>query len=307
MSNEEKSCESVSFEMLEQAILQSLGTDPDHGKWASLFDSGIRLDASSRSHKCITKFLLDQIHKLYSTTTLKASSLNIDGTCNVRNMRIAEFEAKEMEIIKDLCVLISGGADVTLSAVLNNYQVINQVFLYICRLNTVLAQTLMISKLDGTTEVKADNAVNKNIDCSHPLLDFLLDQGLDPNYASNGEEYGCGGLLGYCISHRLWDAAKLILKYGATPNTNKRALLVPPVLGSWDYPQSFVSLQLYLDGNAKMDDDGKDQLRSGLVEQQKRRTQVYPAHLKLVLDPACNLHGSFDTFPLATIISHYLL
>lgn len=168
----------------------------------------------------------------------------------------------------DLKLLLErGGADLTLPQVLNN-----QTF---C---AELERTVLNSETIGRI-----------------LLRFFLDQGFDPNFKQLTNPPRISLLVTF-LDQRNWGAASLLIEYGAMP---------PPSLNSNIRDDN--DLQRYLDHFK--DNLGATilQLRQGMERKLQRRKEIYPHHLKLALDPACNSHSSFDTSPLVTIISEYLL
>lgn len=190
-------------------------------------------------------------------------------------------------MVEDLKLLFRGGAD--LSRVLNNSQTLFELFYFI---------------RNG-----ADCADTGNGSCGNHLLRFFLEHGLDPNYEYNDDNDRAtsplyeGDIFPNCIHHCAWTSAALLLEYGAS---HSGILHFNPRHGKIG-TRTFENLHAYLDKSNSADFGGKDQLRRGLADREKRRTETYPAYLKAAIDPACQLASSFDSSPFATIISNYLL
>lgn len=299
--------------------------DSINGNWELLklgLANGIKLTDSLESCNCIYYYYLlhgigdlikigdrledseDVYNNLYGGAKRKECKAEVEAK---RKECKAKVETKEQEMINDLHTFLRCGRDAELALQKNfdNKMIIDELS-YFCR----------------QTSSQMSNG---------SLLKFLLDRGLNPNFSNLYQ--GVDSLLYVCLDHESWKCAAVLLEYGATVN----GMPLPFFKTSDDGSLAHVTnLQEYIDDtkdatnliiddsgevsdNAKSEDSkdseesdpgGRKELRTGLENLRRRREQVYPAHLKLALGPACNScdsYSSFDVAPLTIIISEYLL
>lgn len=130
---------------------------------------------------------------------------------------------------------------------------------------------------------------------AHLLLRHFLDWGLDPSSSSETIPSAPPSLLACVLDVQNWDAASLLLEYGAYQHGEIVSIYSELV---------FNDFQAYIDCFRTSSGDKIYKLQEGMEKKLRRRQEVCLMHLKPVLDPICK---PFDTAPLIVIVSEYLL
>lgn len=233
----------------------------------TLIDSGGKLDSSDTSYSCLLDYVLRDLQNFRNSS--HRSNRDWRNITSLNNL---------FALAGDLKLLMERGvADLTLPRILSN-----QTFCY------ELEWTVLNSETIGRI-----------------LLRFFLEQGFDPNFKQLTSPPRISLLVSF-LNQRNWGAASLLIEYGARLPSSP-----PPSPNSNIHDDSNRDddgrLQRYLDHFKDSSGTTITQLRQGMERKLQRRKETYPHHLKLALDPACNSHNSFDTGPLVTIISEYVL
>lgn len=227
-----------------------------------LLDRGATLDTSDNS----CKHLLDYVVRGMQKNIREGNFGYTGGTVQLRN--IAEFTG-------DLSILLSsGGADLALLKVLEDPRFVNELGV-------------------------AVHQCGKDANISSLLMHYFLDWGLDPNSSMQVSQIAQRrSLLSFFLDGRSWEAAALLLEYGAYQPGKILASYSGQTIKVFD------SFEIYIDSFKDRAPNRFYLLEQGMAKKLYRRKEVCLMHLKPVLDPACK---PFDTSPLSAIVSEYLL
>lgn len=234
----------------------------------TLTEHGIKLDSSADSYKYLFDYAMRGMQKI------KVSIVHSD-----------EQKKSVAELIDDLNILLVNCGHLTFSQILEN--------------------PLLVIELGTLAYCGQLTDTNLLV-----LLRFFLDLGLDANVQLTNyirhEQAGkieYRSLLSVFLDWGKWEAASLLLEYGAYQSGK----IVSTYRGNFNPGPFFDDFSAYLDSFKSCAATSFYLLEDGLKKKLQRRQEICRHHLEPVLDPACNLHSSFDTRPLLIIISEYVL